>query len=75
MKVFTRLILAMVVGLFAVNCGVQVVSNDVVRTSKGFYRFFKTSQDNFYNSRAEFCAIDAKTNAITCKEVSINYGF
>ncbi|WP_425591082.1 hypothetical protein [Leptospira barantonii] len=75
MKVFTRFILAMLVGFFAINCGIRVVSNDVVRTSKGYYRFFKTSEDQYRNSRAEFCAVDAKTNAVTCKEVTINYGF
>ncbi|EMY79345.1 hypothetical protein LEP1GSC060_2340 [Leptospira weilii serovar Ranarum str. ICFT] len=49
-------------------------SIDTVKTSKGFYRFYKTT-DDIHNSKAEFCAVDAKTSAITCKDVTINFGF
>ncbi|EKO59433.1 hypothetical protein LEP1GSC082_2287 [Leptospira kirschneri str. H2] len=64
-----------VFALFMANCK-SSSTTDVVKTSKGFYRFYK-SRDFFStsSSKVEFCAIDAKTSAITCKDVTVNYGF
>ncbi|EMO40076.1 hypothetical protein [Leptospira noguchii] len=74
MKMLTSLFLV-VFALFMANCK-SSSTTDVVKTSKGFYRFYKT-RDFFSisSSKVEFCAIDAKTSAITCKDVTVNYGF
>lgn len=70
MKMLTSLFLV-VFALFMANCK-TLYSTDVVKTSKGFYRFYETRDSS---SKVEFCAIDAKTSAITCKDVTVNYGF
>ncbi|WP_036095105.1 hypothetical protein [Leptospira weilii] len=72
MKIFTSTLFVMF-ALLMTDCK-SVWSIDTVKTSKGFYRFYKTT-DDIHNSKAEFCAVDAKTSAITCKDVTINFGF
>lgn len=64
-----------VFALFMANCK-TLYSTDVVRTSKGFYRFYET-RDVFStsSSKVEFCAVDAKTSVIACKDVTVNFGF
>ncbi|MBM9575841.1 hypothetical protein JWG45_01625 [Leptospira sp. 201903070] len=73
MKISYKLSFTFIALLSTVNC-IKVASSEIVKTPKGFYRFYETAADR-YNSKVEFCSVDQKTNAITCKNVTVNLGF